>query len=79
MDFLTFKVKKTFIYLQKAFIKSSILWYFDLKNCIQIKTNVLRNVIDRVLNKITLGHPDQHSFHHVTHKNHFDFIKSEIG
>ena len=30
-DFLTFKAKKTFIYLQKAFIKAPILRHFDLK------------------------------------------------
>lgn len=29
-DFLIFKAKKAFLYLQKAFTKALILYYFDL-------------------------------------------------
>lgn len=48
-DFFIFRAKETFIYLQKAFIKALIFRYFDPKYHIQIKTDGLRYVIDRVL------------------------------
>ena len=49
-DFLTFKAKKTFIHLQKAFTKAPILSYFDLECHIRIKTDALEYAISRVLN-----------------------------
>ena len=39
-NILTPNAKKSFIYLQLAFIKASIFQHFDLKSHIQIKTNV---------------------------------------
>ncbi len=54
-DFLTFETKKAFIYLQKAFIKASILYYFDIKHHICIKTDALKYAIGRVLNQINLN------------------------
>lgn len=47
-DFLTFKTKEVFIYLQKAFTKTLILSYFDPEYQIQIKTNILEYIICRV-------------------------------
>lgn len=53
IDFLFFKAKKTFMYLEKFFIKAMILEYFDLKYYIYIKTNILRYVISKVFNYIS--------------------------
>ena len=53
-DFLLLKVKKTFIYLQKAFIKAPILTHFDLKRHILIETNALEYIISRVFSQQTL-------------------------
>ena len=49
-SFLISNAKKAFNYWQLALIKALILWYFDLKNYIQIKINVLGYIIGRVLN-----------------------------
>ena len=46
---LTSNVKKAFNYLRKAFIKVLIIWHFDLKNHIEIKTNILNYAIDKIL------------------------------
>ena len=53
MDFLTFKAKNTFIYLQKAFTKALILNYFDPKFHIQIKIDASRYTIGKVINQLT--------------------------
>ncbi len=74
-DFLTFKTKETFIYLQKAFIKVLILYYFDMKRHICIKTDILRYAISKVLSQIT---SDQCFSNYVIHKDS-DSFKSEIG
>lgn len=51
IDFLFLKVKKTLIYLQKAFTKIPILYYFDPKYYIPIKINISGYSISEVLNK----------------------------
>lgn len=48
-DFLIFKVKKAFIYLQKVLIKALILHHFDIKHYIQIQIDVSSYVIGKVL------------------------------
>ena len=48
-NFLTCKAKKTFIYLQKAFIKTLSFHYFDPKYHIHIKINASEYTIARVL------------------------------
>ena len=48
-DFLTLKVKKTFAYLQKTFIKALIPYYFNLESYIQIKIDALGCVISEIL------------------------------
>lgn len=48
--FLSFQAKKTFIHLQKAFIKTPIFRHFDFKCYIQIETNALGYAIGTVLN-----------------------------
>ncbi len=77
MDFLTLGVKKTFIQLRKSFIKASILYYFDIKCHLCIKTDVLGYAIGRVLSQITL---DQLFCNHVIHANlELNSFKFEIG
>ena len=75
-DFLTTEAKKAFIHLWKAFTKAPILRYFDLKRHIRIETDALGYAIDGVLSQMTLG---QLSSNHMIHKNHSDFLKSEIS
>ncbi len=76
-DFLTFKAKKAFLHLQKAFTKILILRHFDPKCYIQIETDVLGYIIGGVLSQIIF---DQHFSGHVTHEDpNSDFPKSEIG
>lgn len=41
IEILTSTAKEVFIYLQKAFIKASIFYYFDSKLHIRIRTNTL--------------------------------------
>ena len=48
--FLISNTKNAFNYLQIAFIKASILEYYDLKSYILIKTNVLDYIIYEILN-----------------------------
>ena len=48
-NFLTPDAKKAFNQLQLAFIKTPILWHFDLENYIQIETDVLCYAIGGVL------------------------------
>ncbi len=74
-DFLTSEVKKAFIYLRKAFTKALILYYFDIKRYIHIKTNVLGYTIGRILSQMI---SDQRFFDYITHKD-LDSSKSEIG
>ena len=76
IDFLISKTKKSFIYLQKTFIKAQIFDYFDPKHYICIKTNTSRYIINRVLSQITLN---QLLSNHIIYKNHFHFLKSKIG
>ena len=49
-NFLTPDAKKAFNHLQLAFIKTSILRHFDLKNYIQIETDASNYAIGGVLN-----------------------------
>lgn len=55
IDLLTFRVKRLFIYPQKAFIKAPIFGYFDLKYYIYIKINAWQYAINRVFNQINLN------------------------
>ena len=48
-NFLTSNTKKVFNHLQLAFIKAPILQHFDLKSHIQIKINMSRYAIGRIL------------------------------
>ena len=73
IDFLILGAKKAFIHLQKAFIKTPILWHFDLECNIWIETNTFEYTISRILSQLTL---DQFSSNHMTYKNHF--YKSKI-
>ncbi len=79
-DFLTFRAKKTFIYLQKAFTEVPIPRHFDLKYYIRIQTNALGYAIGKVLSQLASDLLDQLSSNYVTHKN-LDPIssKSEIS
>lgn len=52
-DFLIFKAKKTFIYLQKVFTKTLISWHFGLKYYIQIETDALGYNINGILSYMT--------------------------
>ena len=53
--FLIFNTKKIFNYLWLAFIKALIHQYFDLKNHIQIKTNILGYAISGELGQLNLN------------------------
>ena len=75
-DFFTIRVKKAFIHLRKAFIKAPIFRYFNLERHIRIETDALRYAISEVFSQMI---SDQSSSNHVTHKNHSNFFKSEIG
>ena len=55
-DFLTFKAKKVFIYLQKAFTKALILRYLDPKCHFWIKINTIGYAICGILGQITLNY-----------------------
>ena len=80
MEFFSLRVKKAFIYLQKAFIKASILHYFDLEHYIHIETNTLEYAINDIRSQMTLDQLDQLFSHHMTHKNlDLNFFKSEIS
>ena len=48
-DFLIFRTKLVFTKLRQTFIKSLILYHFDLKRHIQIETDASGYVISRVL------------------------------
>ena len=52
---LTPNAKKAFNYLKLAFIKAPILRHFDLESHIQIKTDVSRYTIGRVLSQLNLN------------------------
>lgn len=69
-EFLTPKAKKTFLHLQKTFIKASILGYADTKYYIWMNTDTLEYAMDEVLSQITLK---QSLSNHVTHKNSDSF------
>ncbi len=45
--------KKIFTKLKQAFIKASILNYFDLEHYIQIETDISNYVIDGIYNQLT--------------------------
>ena len=53
--FLNPNAKKVFNYLKQAFIKALILQYFDLECYIQIKTNITRYAISKVLSQFNLN------------------------
>ena len=52
--FLTADAKKAFNYLKQAFIKDSILQYFDTKSHIWIKTNASGYAIGKVLSQLSI-------------------------
>ena len=54
LNFLTPDAKKTFNHLRLAFIKASILQYFDLESHIQIEIDVSSHIIDEVLSQLNL-------------------------
>lgn len=66
IDFSTFKAKKAFIYLWKAFSKILIITYFDLECHIIIEIDALGHTFREVLSQITL---DQYSSNHITYKD----------
>lgn len=70
-DFLTLGAKKTFIYLQKAFIKVPIFYHLDIKHHIFIKTDTFGYAISRVISQIT---SDKSFSHYVTFKESDPFI-----
>lgn len=51
--FLTLGAKKTFNHLRQKFIIALILQHFDLKYCIQIKTDKSNYAISRVLSQLS--------------------------
>ena len=53
-NFLTSNTKKTFNYLQLAFIKAPIFRHFDLENYIQIKTDASIYAIGGILSQFNL-------------------------
>lgn len=53
-DFFTFGAKTAFLYLSMTFIKISIFDYFYPKSHIQIKTDVLRYSISKIICKLIL-------------------------
>lgn len=63
MKFLTSKAGIFFTQLRQAFIKSSILQYFDPKCPIQIKSDISNYIINEVLIQLTF---DQINFNQVT-------------
>ena len=75
-DFLTTGAREAFIHLRKAFTKAPILRHFDPERHIWIKTDASGYAIGMVLSQMTSGQPFSD---HVTHENHSDFPKSEIG
>ena len=48
IDFLIFKAKEAFIYLQKAFTKAPILMHFNPISHIWIETDILEYAIDEI-------------------------------
>lgn len=56
IDFLFLKAKKTFIYLQKTFIKGLIFKHFNLEHHICIETDTLGYIISGILSQITLNY-----------------------
>lgn len=54
INFHIFKIKKTFINLQKTFTKTSILCHFVSKSNIEIETNILSFDISEIFNQIIL-------------------------
>ena len=54
LNFLTPNAKKTFNYLQLAFIKAPILWHFDSESHIRIENNISGYAIGRVLSQLNL-------------------------
>lgn len=65
-DFFTLETKRTLIYLEKSFIKTTFFYYFESECHIRIETNILGYIISVILSQLTL---DQHFSDHVTHKN----------
>ena len=49
--FLNPGANEAFNYLKQAFIKASILWYFDLESNIRIETDILGYAIGRVFSQ----------------------------
>lgn len=53
IDFLPFKTSLAFTQLKKAFTKAPILYHFDFKCHIQIKTNPLNYAINKILSQLS--------------------------
>ena len=53
--FIIFDAKKVFNYLKQAFIKVLILYYYDPKSHIWVKTNRSSYVIRRVLSQLSIN------------------------
>ena len=69
IEFLLFKAKKAFTYLQKAFTKAPIFWNYDLEHYICIGTNAFGYTIGDILNQMILDHWDQFFSNYLTQKN----------
>lgn len=54
-DFLMFRAKTAFLYLQTIFTKVQSLYHFDLKNHIRIKTDASEYVIGKIFSYLTLN------------------------
>ncbi len=65
-DFLTFRAKKVFIDIQKAFIKTPIFRHFDQECHIHIETDASEYVISEIFSQITSS---QLFSRHVTYKS----------
>ncbi len=74
-DFLTFRAKKAFIHLRKAFTEAPILSHCDSERHIHIETKALGYVISGILSQMTL---DQYFSVYMIHKDP-NSSKSEIS
>lgn len=61
-SFLTLRAKLVFISLRQKSIKISILYFFDIKDCIWLKTYVFGYIINKVLSQLTSNNLGQWYF-----------------
>ena len=57
--FLTPKARLAFTKLRQTFVKAPILYHFDPKCHIQIKTDLFEYTIGKILSQLTLNYLDQ--------------------